>query len=211
MRTYFVNDFNKQRKSITLLLMLTAVGTIVGYAFQSIYYCVGILLTAGIYIIFFLSFSEYLNIEKNKDEDRIAKISRRKLYVHIKYLEIIILATPLYLLMSVAYVLDAFDRNLFANPEFRLIENMGQISLYPLVFILLSSLTAPMLLNIKINKIGLISLAFISIAMPYAIFLLDFFISFTDMKMVMTVIPFPILGIAIIFYFIAMKLAIRGR
>ncbi len=213
-----IDDFNSQKKNILWILLIAILGAVVGFAFQAIYYCSAILLTAGACLIYFSCFYEYQISEaklaktrSSEDNDRFIRISRKKMHVRTKYVEIIFLAVTLYILLSVAFVLDAFDRNLFIDPEFSIMTRLEQIALYPLELVLLTSMITPMLFKKRISKAFFISLALLSIILSYGLFLLDFLTNFTEIKQLMIVLPFPVLGTAVISYFVAISTVIRGK
>ena len=213
-----IDDFKSQKKFITWILMITIIGAVIGFAFGALYYCTGILLTSGACIIYFGCFFNYQlavsNFERKsiaEDYDRIEKISWKKMQVRTKYVEILFVSVTLYILMSIAFIVDAYDHYLFLDPEYNIIENLEQIAVFPLLFILMASLLSPILFKKKISKAFFISLAVISIVVSYGIFLLDFFTGFTVNKELMVILPFPVIGIMIVSYFVAMITAIRGK
>jgi hypothetical protein len=186
---------------------------VVGFAFHMIYYCAGILLTAGSCIIYFNCFfdrkSQSLITPEN--DDPVYKMLMTKLFVRIKFFEILILAIFLYVLMYSAYIMNAFDNSLFMDPDFSITGNLSQVALLPSILIFLTSLITPVILKKKMSKAGFICLTLISIAIPCSVFILDMLTGFTDKKQLMTTIPFAVIGLAIIFYLISIAIVIRKK
>lgn len=205
-----LDDFLKQKNNLTAIILIAILSAAVGFAFQMIYACVGLILTAGISIIYFNSFFS-LKEPTPLDEDKYIKVLQRKLQVRTKFVEIIVLSVITYIIMYAANVADAFDRKLFHNPNFSIMDNLEQITVYPLTFMLIASVITPLLFKLKINKAGFVSLAILSILFPYGVFLLNFFFHFTEKKILMSIIPPAVICLAFISYIFSLIVVIRKK
>lgn len=204
-----LNDFTNQRKYLVWLFLIAVPVTAVGYAFQEIYHCLGLILTAGSGIIFFNSFFDYpaytqKNRQDNSNNDSLTYILRERTYVKTKYVEIITLAIVLYVLMYIAFLLDALDTGMFNDSTFLVLEHIEKIMFYPLILIFITSIPSVFLFKYEISKTGFVSLALISIIVPYGFFIMEYFFHFLEKQWTMTIVPPVILGFAFICYIISL-------
>ena len=226
-------DFKSQKKNLTGMFLIAIPAAIIGFAFQSMYVCIALILTAIIVIIYINTFFEYENSKKNmkkikyrdddgnrivlkdndadRNNDALQTVMMKKNEVRAKYVEILILVFAMYAVMYIAFTLDAFDNGSFRDPTYSIVENLEQISLYPMVMMFITSITTPLLFKIKISKAVFIGLAVSTIILLYGIFLLNLFFKFVEMEHLMVILPYPIIAICFISYFISMKLVIRKR
>ena len=210
MGAILLRDFGKQKKNLTAILLVAIPAAAVGYGFQSIYSCLGFVFTAGLSIIYLNSFFDFLlSIKSNHDDDKITKLLKEKVEVRTKYVEILILTFSTYIISYLAYIAHAFDKKMFSEPDFVILEQLEQIMLFPILLLFLLSIFTPLLVKLKIGKAGFISLAVISILATYGVLLLDHFTSFTLNKSIMMPLSFSVLGFALISYFISMSITIR--
>lgn len=209
-----LKDFENQKKYILGILLLAIPAAAVGFAFRMIYDCVGIILTAGMIIIYFNCFFEFHKtyiLTRNDEEERLLKILREKMKVRTKYVEILLLAAISYVIMSIAFVIDGYDTGLFGQADYLLNDSIEKIAFYPLIFMVTTAFFSPFLTAKKTGRGLFIVLAVFSILIPYGIFLLNFFISFVDMIQVMIPVLIIVPAVTLISYFISMTIVIRKR
>lgn len=208
-----LDDFVAQRKNIIGMILVIIPAIIIGYAFQSIYYCVGIVLTSGLTIIAFNTFFDYKKylISIDPDEEKSVLISRRKLYVRAKYIEMIVVSIIIYIAMYLSFVLDLVDKGMHRNPYFSFGHNMGQAVLFPILFIFGASVIFPVLFSIKISKAFFISLAVFSILLSSAVVVADIFIDIWSMEILTIALPIGALVLFVVSYFASLAIAINKR
>ena len=210
-----INDFISQKKNLTGMFLVAIPAAIIGFAFQAIYICLALILTATTIIVYLNTFFDYGNGPNDTQKSDLAKedvliqIMVKKNEVRTKYVEILILVFVMYVVMYIAYTADALDSSSFDDPEFSIFENLGKITLYPMTIMLVTSIFTPFLFRIKISKTLFMSLAIVSMVILYGIFLLDHFFSFAEKENVMMILPYPVIATCIISYFVAMKIVIR--
>jgi len=218
-----IDDFKSQKQNIIWILLIAILGVVIGFAFHAIYHCAGILLSVGACIIYFNSFSDNRiydvcstghgdkKEDLNDDDDRVLRLLRKKLRVRTKFVEIILISIPVYILTSVAFIVNAYDNNLFFNPEFSITGNMEQMMLYPMTMVFLTSLVTPVIFKKRMSPIRFICLAVISILVPYGVYILDFLTGFTANKVLMIILPFPVIGLVFICYFVTMASVLKDK
>lgn len=206
-----LKDFENQKNYIIGILLLAVPSAAVGFAFRMIYDCVGIILTAGMIIIYINCFFEFHKVESNTGnrDDRLVKTLQQKMKVRTKYVEIILLSAISYIVMSVALIIHGFDTGLFNQHDYFLNYGIEKASFYPLVFMTYTAMITPLLILKKAGKTFFIIITVFSILIPYGIFLLDFFTGFTQIKQIMVSLLIIVPGITIISYFIAMRLVLK--
>ena len=207
-----LKDFSDQKRNIIGILMIAVIGAAIGFAFQMIYICVGIILTAGFSIVYMNCFFEYHTVDavtEKQDDERIMKVLREKLKVRTKYVEIILIAVFLYILMTIAFFVNAFDTGVFNNPDFTFLDSLEQIAISPVLFIFATIVLTPFLVTIKPNKVLFVIFALFSISVPFGIYVLDLFFEITEMQRFIISMPLTVIGLALISYFISLRIVMR--